>query len=139
MRSVQRMLLPTARDAEWASSEYMRWLPRGLNGLIRVRTLEDDRIVFRLWRRGPVLLELTPRAARSEPNRQIMRVTGGLLAKETERGRLEFRQVLDGRVLIAAIHEFEPRLPWWLYRMSQALFHRWVMYRFGRHLATIEP
>ena len=37
------------------------------------------------------------------------------------------------------IHDFVPRLPWWLYRISQAIVHRWVMARFGRHLAASPP
>ena len=130
------MSLPEDRDAAWATNEYLRWLPRGLNGLIRVERLSDDEICFRVLSRGPVLLRLSMLPHRSEPSRNVLRVTGGLLARETKRGRLEFRQVLDESTLIAAVHEFVPRLPWWIYRVSQAHFHRYVMYRFSRHLRS---
>jgi hypothetical protein len=136
VRSVQRMSLPETRDAAWATNEYLRWLPHGLNGLIRVERLSDNEISFRVLRRGPVLLRLSMLPHRSEPSRNVLRVTGGLLARETKRGRLEFRQVLDESTLIAAVHEFVPRLPWWIYRVTQAHFHRYVMYRFGRHLRS---
>ena len=45
----------------------------------------------------------------------------------SRRGRLEFRQVLEGSTLLAAIHDFAPRLPWLLYRLTQAVAHLFVM------------
>jgi len=66
-------------------------------------------------------------------------VTGGRLAAKTERGRLEFRVTPDGEHLLTAIHDFVPRLPWWLYLISQTLVHRWVMAQFGKHLAACPP
>ena len=51
------------------------------------------------------------------------------------RGRLEFRQVLDGRTLLVAIHDYSPRLPWFAYVLTQAPFHASVMAAFRRHLA----
>ncbi|MGC6419080.1 MAG: NAD-dependent epimerase/dehydratase family protein [Bradymonadia bacterium] len=137
VRSVQRMSLPQGADARWAAEEYLRWLPIGLKGIIRVEQHDGDELCFRVFRRGPVLLRLQPRRHRSESSRQVLRVTGGLLARSTERGRLEFRQILDGRTLIAAIHDFVPSLPWWIYRATQAVFHRWVMARFAKHLKQV--
>ncbi|MBL92307.1 MAG: hypothetical protein CMH56_10930 [Myxococcales bacterium] len=134
VRSVQRMRLPAGKDAQWAANEYFRWLPEAMKGLVQVIQLDENKIGFRFSDKGPLLLELEMRSHRSDPQRQVMRVTGGYLAKETERGRLEFRQVLNGRTLLAAIHDFEPRLPWWIYRSTQAEVHRWIMDRFGKHL-----
>ena len=73
---------------------------------------------------------------RSASDRQLFYVTGGALARPAARDRLEFRVTPDARHLLTAIHDFVPRLPWWLYRLTQALVHRWVMGRFGRHLAV---
>ena len=36
--------------------------------------------------------------------------------------------------ILAAIHDFVPRLPWFIYTMTQALAHLLVMRRFGHHL-----
>ena len=136
VRSVQRMRLPAGKDAQWAANEYFRWLPEAMKGLVQVIQLDENKIGFRFSDKGPLLLELEMRSHRSDPQRQVMRVTGGYLAKETERGRLEFRQVLNGRTLLAAIHDFEPRLPWWIYRSTQAEVHRWIMGQFGKHLES---
>jgi uncharacterized protein YbjT (DUF2867 family) len=134
VRSVQRLPLPPGRDAEWVANEYMRWLPEGFRPFIRV---EVDGHACRFYGFGvktPLLvLELAP--LRSGKDRQLFYITKGLLASGRGRGRLEFREVLDRQHVIAAIHEFEPTLPWFVYRFSQAYAHLWVMWRFRRHLA----
>ena len=137
-RSVQRMRLPEGRDAAWAAEAYLAWLPRALRGLIRVHRDPASPGVARfiLAPLGLELLVLTHAPQRSSPDRQLFYVTGGALARGTGRARLELRQVLDGRTLLTAVHDFEPRLPWWIYRFSQALFHEWVMAAFRRHLGA---
>jgi hypothetical protein len=136
VRSVQRLPLPPGRDAAWVAFEYMRWLPEGFRPFVRV---EVDGHTCRFYGFGlatPLLvLELAP--LRSGKDRQLFYITRGLLTSGRGRGRLEFREVLDRRYVIAAIHEFEPTLPWYIYRFSQAYAHLWVMWRFRRHLARI--
>nr|ACU26481.1 predicted nucleoside-diphosphate-sugar epimerase [uncultured bacterium HF186_25m_13D19] len=136
--SVQRMTTPPGRDIRWVADEYFRWLARKMRGLIHITRSEDGQeiqFVFRLT--GQPLLGLRRLAHRSGPDREVMLVTEGLLARTTERGRLEFRNVLGDRTLIAALHDFVPRLPWWIYRVTQGTFHRWVMVRFGAHLRRL--
>ena len=48
-------------------------------------------------------------------------------------------QVLGGRVLIVAIHDYRPALPWPLYNLSQALIHLGAMRGFARYLAGLAP
>lgn len=134
-RSVQRMALPAGRDAAWAAAEYMRWLPRALRGLVRVKVDVGGHCRFLLAGLGTELLALTHAPERSGPDRQLFYVTGGRLARPGKRARFELRQVLGGGTLLTAVHDYEPRLPWWLYTITQALFHRWVMWLFRRHLA----
>jgi hypothetical protein len=133
-RSVQRMTLPAGRDAAWAAAEYMRWLPLALRGLIRVKVDVAGHCRFFLAWLGTELLVLTHAPERSGPDRQLFYVTGGRLARTGHRPRFELRQVLGGRTLLTAVHEYESRLPWWLYTFTQALFHAWVMASFRRHL-----
>ena len=138
VRSVQRVDLPPGATAEWAALEYMRWLPRGAWPPLRV-DVEDDRTsrFFVVGMHKHPLLELRFAADRSGSDRQLFYVTGGLLARKTLRGRLELRATPSGDKLLTAVHDFEPRLPWFIYRWTQAMFHAWVMGRFGRHLARI--
>lgn len=141
VRSVQRFRLPPNRTAEWAGREYMRWLDGFAGPLIRVEVHgETARFYVRPLSR-PVL-ELTHSADRSTPDRALFYVTGGLLADpdpdgRAGRARLEFRSVLGGTTLLAAIHDFAPRLPWGLYRLTQGVAHLFVMGQFGRHLDAV--
>lgn len=139
VRSVQRMRLPEGRDAEWAAHEYMRWLPRALRGLVRVEIDHNRDCRFVVLGIGLPLLVLTYAPERSTPDRQLFFVTGGALSRATQRGRFELRQVLDGRTLMTAVHDFGPTLPWFAYVVSQARFHGWVMAAFRRHLVRGSP
>jgi hypothetical protein len=55
---------------------------------------------------------------------------------DVDPGRLEFREVLDGRFVLVAIHDFAPALSWALYSVTHALVHLWVMWSFERHLTA---
>ncbi|NJK88880.1 MAG: NAD(P)H-binding protein [Myxococcales bacterium] len=136
VRSVQRLPLPKDRRASWVATEYMRWLPRFVWPFLRCVN-EEGRVRFHLRGTNIVLLELTHAPERSTADRQLFRITGGALARigDSFRGRFEFREVLCSEFLIAAIHDFRPRLPWLVYNATQALVHLWVMRSFGRHLS----
>ena len=140
VRSVQRLPLPPGRDADWVSREYLRWLPRWMRPLVRVSVRDGLFCEFYLGPlRSPVLLlELSPE--RSSPDRTLFYIRGGLLVDGSQgsRARLEFREVLDRQEVLAAIHEFRPRLPWLIYTATQALGHLWVMRGFGRHLRALK-
>jgi uncharacterized protein YbjT (DUF2867 family) len=135
VRSVQRLVLPKGRDARWVAAEYLRFLPRFVAPLVGCR-IEGD--LCRLTLRGTPLLLMEMRFApdRSAGDRQIFDVVGGLLVRRGEgsRGRLEFREVLDRRHVLAAVHDFQPALPWLIYNQTHARVHLWVMRGFSRHL-----
>ena len=126
------------RDARWVAAEYARWLPRFMRPFLRVDVDDDGTCRFAWPLRAPLLV-LSFAKERSHDDRQLYYVTGGLLARVVERGRarLEFRSVLDGRFVLAAIHDFVPRLPWFVYSSTQAIVHLFVMTSFGRHLGRI--
>jgi uncharacterized protein YbjT (DUF2867 family) len=134
VRSVQRLPNPEDKSAAWVAKEYLRWLPASFKYLIKVGE-EGEVISFQIF--GVTLLRLQLVKDRSSEDRQLFYIIGGFLAKRTDYGWLEFRSVLDGKYVIAAIHEFVPRLPWFVYVNSQALVHLWVMRRFGRHLGRV--
>lgn len=154
VRSVQRMPLPEGRDATWVALEYLRWLPQDLRPFIGVTV--DEEQCARFWLLGLTrpLLALRYAPDRSTPDRALFYVVGGTLAAtgDHHRGRLEFRvamaegpggsgdraeETADGDgvpVIIAAIHDFVPTLPWFVYNLTQAQAHLLVMHRFGLHL-----
>jgi len=136
VRSVQRLPRPIRATARWVAHEYVRWLPSmPLPGL---RCTTEGPVVrfYALWMRTP-LLALRLDDERSSADRALFYITGGLLARTDgpRPGRLEFRLTPDERSVLAAVHDFSPTLPWYVYEYTQAIGHLMVMYLFGRHLA----
>lgn len=133
VRSIQRLVLPPGRDAIWITQEYFDWLPLFFSTLIKVK-IEGDLCIFYLVHPEIRILILKRSVERSSPDRQLLYVVGGLLSGKQDRGRLEFRVVLDRKYVLAALHEFRPSLPWWIYKYTQAVVHLIVMRAFGEHL-----
>lgn len=137
VRSVQRMPLPAGWGAPEVAQEYGHWLTRSLGGLVNVRRTEDGVLRFE----GPggrgCWLELTPTPfTRGNHRRCAFYISGGWLSRPAEPpGRFEFRVFPESGCLLACIHGFSPRLPWWMYASTQALVHLAVMHAFRRHLA----
>ena len=102
---------------------------------IVVETSEQETTIRLRGGRAP-LLRLRPREATASAGRYVLDVAGGLLAAEAPTGdpRLEFRSTPDGEGAIAALQDFAPRLPWWIYLWTQAPLHAAVMAAFRRWL-----
>jgi uncharacterized protein YbjT (DUF2867 family) len=133
VRSIQRLVLPPGRDAIWVAQEYFQWLPQFLSTLVKVK-IDGELCIFYLVHEEVKILILKHSVERSSPDRQLLYVVGGLLSGKQDRGRLEFRVVLDRKYVMSALHEFRPSLPWWIYKYTQAIVHIIVMRAFGEHL-----
>ena len=135
VRSIQRLRLPKGRNAAWVAEQYVDYLPKIFPLLVRVRRLENR--IFLKMRGLPInLLILDYSPARSAPDRQLFYVMGGLLSSGASRkARLELRETLGGTYCLAAVHDFRPRLPWILYRLTQAVIHAWFMARLGTYIS----
>lgn len=133
VRSLQRLPLPAGKNAQWMKERYFKWLPRFFKPFVIV-TLKEDEISFSLLRRAWVMLQLKFNPALSDPDRQVIYIERGLLVSSKNKGRLEFRVVLNRNYVIAAIHDYRPSLPWYVYRFTQAKLHLFVMKRFAKHL-----
>lgn len=136
VRSVQRMPLPNGWNAQDVADAYGKWLTRS-SGIVNVIEIDDGVLRFQ-WRWPRInLLELHPAEhTRHDDCRRVFYIRGGLLtrSKDTPHGRFEFRVVEDGAAVIAAIHEYAPRLPWHFYHATQARIHLLVMRAFARYL-----
>lgn len=134
VRSVQRFSLPKNMNAQDLAKEYMAWLPKYLSPFVRVDIQDKTWIYFSILHTYFRLLTLKLSEERSTDDRQLFYIKGGILAAKNDSGRLEFRSVLNNKYALGAIHEFEPALPWYIYRYTQAIAHYFVMKAFGRHL-----
>jgi uncharacterized protein YbjT (DUF2867 family) len=136
VRSVQRIANPGKKTSLWVAKKYPVWLSDMFGKIIDSK--EDEKILkFTLL--GLPLLQLEYIENRSDQNRQLFYITGGLLSKRSNTGWLEFRSILDGEYIITAIHEFVPRLPWIIYKYTQAKAHLYVMGQFEKYLSSFQP
>ena len=125
--------MPDGKNAKWVKEQYLAWLPNFLSPLIKVKEINNSTI-FSLFNSYIKLLELQISEDRSNNDRQLLYISKGLLVSEKNRGRLEFRVVLNRKYIIAAIHDFTPALPWYFYKYTQAKFHLWVMKSFSKYI-----
>lgn len=138
VRSIQRLPNTRHQSAHWIANRYKVWLPTFFRFLITVRENHAGQLGFFLGKSQKPMLQLRWIPDRSDVKRQLFYISGGWLVKRFDYGWLEFREVLDGRCVISAIHEFVPRLPWHIYIFTQAKIHLWVMNRFKRYLERYE-
>jgi hypothetical protein len=135
VRSVQRILNPKKQNAQWVAKYYPIWLSKKFAGIINSK-FDGSFLSFFLL--GINLLELKLIEDRSTPNRQLFYITGGVLTKRKDLGWLEFRSILKNEYIITAIHEYVPKLPWVIYRLTQAKMHLYVMKRFEKELKSLK-
>ena len=139
VRSIQRLKLPAGRNATWVAEQYYSWMGKLFQPILStVRSADGSWIV--LAHPGSInLLKLTFIPGHSSPDRRMYFITGGILAKILggRTARLEFRDMLAGRLTLVAIHDFNPALPWFFYRVTHAVVHGLVMKRFQRHMERL--
>lgn len=75
------------------------------------------------------LLLLSKDFKASNNERILYRIVGGDFASDSDGGnaRLEFRRLPNSDACIIALQEYEPTLPWWVYKYTQAKVHKSVM------------
>ncbi|MNT28478.1 hypothetical protein D3C72_1641680 [compost metagenome] len=119
------------------AQEYLRWLPTAFSHVV-VDSNKDTANFYVVHPRLTVL-KLKLSLERSYTERPLFYIVGGLLAgsKNPTNARLEFRETLNKKYILAAIHDFSPGLPWYVYKYSQAMAHLFVMKRFAKHLAKL--
>ncbi|SHO60399.1 uncharacterized protein YbjT (DUF2867 family) [Algoriphagus zhangzhouensis] len=134
VRSIQRLSNESGYSIPWVANRYKVWLPWFFKFLINGKMSGQEGVGFFLMNGRKPMLELTPVHDRSDQHRELFYISGGWLVKRFDSGWLEFRGVLDDKYILTAIHDFVPRLPWFIYVNTQAKIHLWVMNRFKNYL-----
>lgn len=136
VRSIQRLRLPQGRNAEWVAEHYFPWLGELMNLFVVTERDPDGSWTVRMRLTRLRLLRLDFKPSHSTPDRRMYFITGGALARMLggRTARLEFRDLLGGRFTLFAIHDFNPALPWFFYRYTQAIVHGLVMKGFQGHM-----
>ena len=121
VRSIQRAPLPPGWSVEDAAWYYFTWIDEIVYGLLNT-TIENNKVSIRLLDKSKPVLELTFNKERSEDDIVLFEITGGSLKKRTtnKEQRFEFRKLPGREEFIMALHDFEPSLPWPVFKMTQA-------------------
>jgi hypothetical protein len=137
VRSIQRLPSVPGMNCNQIAEFYEKWLSVASWGLIKIKANKSlGTVSFRF--RGlpwPLLVLKRIDSASKDVDRAKFHIIGGMLAKRSDCGWLEFRQVANKKFTLASIHEFVPTLPWYVYRFTQAILHKKVMTAFARRLA----
>lgn len=135
VQSVQRLPLPPGRDAAWLMQAYLTWLLPWVPRWLLHAQREGDTVRFLMLGGLLTILAMRREPEVCQPTREVWQVTGGRLARvQAKPARLEFRTLPGQTEALVALRDFTPRLPWWLYRATQAVIHGWTMAWFARWL-----
>lgn len=126
VRSIQRTLMPHSWSIEQAANHYFDWLNTTFFKFVKTTQSED---VVRIYFGSQHLLTLTKDTGKCDEYRLVYKINGGKMhyAHENSRARMEFRRLKGTDVLIIALHDYEPTLPWLLYMVTQAPIHHLTM------------
>lgn len=130
------------RPPEWSARDlalaYFRWLPTAMSATRVVEQAGGSSFAIHAFGLKGLVLRFLP--GRSEADSFVMDVADGALVRRVKGpARLEFRILLDGVTAMVSLQGFEPSLPLWVYRLTQAVMHEKVMQRFGQWLTSCPP
>lgn len=107
------------------ADDYFQWLAATSKKIVRVKYQENTYKLYFCLINKP-LLTLTLREANDK--KALFFVSGGLLAKKNQNSTFAFlRSENNNTEIIIALERFKTRLPWLLYRITQAPIHEIVM------------
>ena len=133
VRSIQRLPSVPSMNCDEIAREFENWMPNTFWGLIKVHA-DEGFVKVSLRGVSRPLLILKPILSKPDQRRTKYHIVGGLLSKRSDCGWLEFRQIADKKFTLVSINEFVPTLPWYVYRFTQAVLHKWTMTSFAQHL-----
>lgn len=134
VRSIQRLETLYRFDAEEVAALYFQWLQSKIPFLRIDKT--PNQVKIRLRGLKKPLISLSKANELSSKDYCLYYIRGGYLSEGI--GRLIFRTIIDGRNTMVEIHEFVPRLPWYIYMYTQAIVHLITIKMFNLHLLRLQ-
>ncbi|WP_204181851.1 NAD-dependent epimerase/dehydratase family protein [Staphylococcus sp. GDY8P152P] len=128
VRAISRVFLPKDVNMIQLAESYANFLNRITLNVVNSDFNEDNfTISVPCLNKDLLLLSKDFKASNNE--RILYRIVGGDFALDSDGGnaRLEFRRLPNSDACIIALQEYEPTLPWWVYKYTQAKVHKSVM------------
>ncbi|QQD84167.1 MULTISPECIES: hypothetical protein [Jeotgalicoccus] len=124
VRSVQRAPMPSGWTIENIAWYYFGWLDEIVYNFVNT-VIENKTVYIHLLDNPSPVLILKLNEESSTEDIIIFEIIGGKLrknmAKKTQ--RFEFRKLAVSDEFIMALHDYEPSLPWPIYKLTQAPIH----------------
>ncbi|MGW7926469.1 NAD-dependent epimerase/dehydratase family protein [Staphylococcus xylosus] len=137
VRAISRVVLPKDVNMIQLAESYANFLNRITLNVVNSDFNEDNfTISVPCLNKDLLLLRKDFKASNNE--RILYRIVGGDFAFDSDGGnaRLEFRRLPNSDACIIALQEYEPTLPWWVYKYTQAKVHKSVMNLFKFKIST---
>ncbi|MBM6639207.1 NAD-dependent epimerase/dehydratase family protein [Staphylococcus xylosus] len=137
VRAISRVVLPKDVNMIQLAESYANFLNRITLNIVNSDFNEDNfTISVPCLNKDLLLLSKDFKASNNE--RILYRIVGGDFALDSDGGnaRLEFRRLPNSDACIIALQEYEPTLPWWVYKYTQAKVHKSVMNLFKFKIST---
>lgn len=128
VRAISRVVLPKDVNMIQLAESYANFLNKITLNVVNSDFNEDNfTISVPCLNKDLLLLSKDFKASNNE--RILYRIVGGDFALDSDGGnaRLEFRRLPNSDACIIALQEYEPTLPWWVYKYTQAKVHKSVM------------
>lgn len=128
VRAISRVVLPKDVNMIQLAESYANFLNRITLNVVNSDFNEDNFTISVPFLNKDLLL-LSKDFKDSNNERILYRIVGGDFALDSDGGnaRLEFRRLPNSDACIIALQEYEPTLPWWVYKYTQAKVHKSVM------------
>lgn len=136
VRSIQRLETLYRFNAEEVSNIYFKWL-QSLFPFLKVSQSPQAIGIYLRGFKKP-LISMDKDLEKSSSDYSLFYIKEGYLSHATGRGRLIFRTIIDGRNTMVEIHDFIPRLPWFVYKYTQAMIHLLTMKLFNSYLLKLQ-
>ncbi|MGW7855304.1 NAD-dependent epimerase/dehydratase family protein [Staphylococcus xylosus] len=137
VRAISRVVLPKDVNMIQLAESYANFLNRITLNVVNSDFNEDNfTISVPCLNKDLLLLSKDFKASNNE--RILYQIVGGDFALDSDGGnaRLEFRRLPNSDACIIALQEYEPTLPWWVYKYTQAKVHKSVMNLFKFKIST---
>lgn len=135
VRAISRVVLPKHMNMSALAEIYANFLNKITLNIVN-SNFDEEAFIISLPLLKKELLLLEKDTQTSDEDRVSYKIIGGdfALAHNGGNARLEFRRLPNSDSCIIALQEYEPTLPWWVYKYTQAKVHKSVMNLFKFNL-----
>lgn len=138
VRAITRISVPENFTMNNVASTYGDFLNKITLNMVESAIDENYFTIKLLWL-DKVLLLLEKDHKASDDDRVVYQIIGGELAYADNGGSatLEFRRLINSSQGLVALQEYQPTLPWFVYKFTQARLHKTVMNLFALEMQKL--